>query len=865
MHAQSRQATLALLGWATLLLGGCSSLPSRIPPTMDRPKDPSVQASTLDTLTQHNGAARGGAYLSETRLDPSSVGSGRFERLFDWKVDGQIYTQPLYVSQVPVHGSTCPDARQDSRRLINLVVVATTNNSVYAFEAPSADSDVQPCKDPLWRVGSDQLGKPLPYDFFVIDWGVLGHNMRPLIGITATPVIDRQRGLVYVTVKTGYSASWDVFDLFGWTTYRLFAIDLVSGQIVAGVNITASYAPAAGAQAAQLDAKYHLQRPALLEANDRIYLAFGSHQDTGPYHGWLLAYDAGTLKPLHAYCTTCANVVSDDCSHGSCQGGIWQAGAGPASDDEGNVYVMTGNGTYDRKAGNRGTSFIKLNKDLTVTGSWTPAEYGCLNNIDADLGSAGPTYLAGAKVVVGGGKEGVLYALSTNALNGAQVQLGQVGTQDPCGLPVMPKGPGYWSIQAAPTWNEDGFMDMVRIIDDTVSTQGFHHLHGSPVQWTVRDHDRERTLLYISAERDQLRAYEFDKDQGFVSASPPGEGPTDTFHSRCRNSDKGMPGGFLTVSADGDKPESGIVWAVMPRRNQDALNNTVRGVLRAYRAYQDDGNELKEIWNSDIGTGVARSQDCEDRAPLDARRADSLGDFAKFAPPTVAEGKVYVSTFSHRLVAYGLEQPAAGAPPEGQPMPYDARLEIATKMPLSVEPQSSFDVSIVATNTGTKSWSVQDDIHLGSRAVPGDPATDADADAPKVLREVPPLGTYRFDLRLKAGDLEESRDFSWRMIRLAGEPKPKQPSGEWFGAPTAEATLVTLRSSCLDLRARATNLHTQAMAVWPRLHHEPTDDDRNEAKSLKAQIQALKQEAASRKCSLRAGVDAAMEHVPAGH
>jgi hypothetical protein len=77
-----------------------------------------------DVLTQHNDSQRTGATLSEHRLTPQALRSGRFERLFDWEVDGQIYAQPLYVAGVPYGG-----------RMIDMVIVATMANSVYAFWA----------------------------------------------------------------------------------------------------------------------------------------------------------------------------------------------------------------------------------------------------------------------------------------------------------------------------------------------------------------------------------------------------------------------------------------------------------------------------------------------------------------------------------------------------------------------------------------------------------------------------------------------------------------------------------------------------------------------------------------------------------
>jgi hypothetical protein len=833
---RSQAAKLAAVGCAAVLASACSTLKIWAPSTMERPRTDALGTSSFDTLTQHNDPQRTGANLNETRLNPQTVASGKFERLFDWEVDGQIYTQPLYVSDVPY--------RKDGvERRINLVIVATTNNSVYAFEAPSADSNLPPSEAPLWHLDSGRLGRALPYDFFVIDWGVLGHNIKPKIGITATPVVDRQRQLVYVTVKAGFRRP---LAYLKDPSYRLFAIDLLSGQIVAGVEIGASGGMQATAQAAAFDAKHHLQRPGLLEANDRIYLAFGSHQDTLPYHGWVFAYDAETLRFAGAYCTTCNPAAADDCTSGHCEGGIWQAGGGPASDAQGNVYVMSGNGSYGE--GIRGNSFIKLDKDLKEVGSWTPANYGCLNRTDSDLGSSGPTYLKDQRILVGGGKEGVLYALSEQALAGPHMQPGTSGTRMPCGDddPVpLPSGtaPRYWSIQASPAWNEKGIMDVLRIIDPSAASQGYHHIHGSPVQWTVHSpgDDRDHLLLYVSAERDKLRAYEFD--DGFKGGRPPPQDPTDdTYHSRCTNSDHGMPGGFLTISANGTEAASGIVWAAMPRRDLDALNHTVRGVLRAYQAFPDREKVLKEIWNSDTGVVTERSP-CTDGAG----GSNQLGDFAKFAPPTVAEGKVYVSTFSHRLVVYGIRQPGAVEAPE---QPYDALLDLdqnlVKKTRPDVEPGDPIEVRITATNTGTGAWRIDDDIRLGSQTMPAAEAEPVEgADVLKLTREIRPGQQHVFAFHLKAPPEEGSHDLTWRLVRKAAGGKPQQSA--WFGTTTSDWEFNTLKADCVDLRDRARGYISQIRSRTP-------------PDSLQGEILDLKAQAERRGCSLHVGVDPSMSH-----
>lgn len=811
---------------AVVLCGLLFSLPScAVPQTRSVPvqgalaPDTGEGSSLLDVPTQHNNSQRTGASLSETILTPEMVGSGRFQRLFDWEVDGQIYAQPLYVSRVRYQG-----------RLISMVIVATMNNTVYAFEAPAPQTDTQPARTPLWYVGNKALGAPLPYNYFSMEWGILGHNIEPLIGITATPVIDRQRGTVYVTAKSGRGG---FLGLGRHASYRLVAIDLWTGNIKNSVEITASYRGPDGSEST-FEPKFHLQRASLLEANDRIYAAFASHQDTLPYHGWLLAYDADNLKQVAAYCTTCGRVKPDKCKSSSCMGGIWHAGGGPASDRDGNLYVMTGNGTFDQATGDRGTSFIKLDKELNVLGSWTPVTYDCLNRTDSDLGSAGPTFMSDASVLIGGGKEGLLYAIKPEALQGTHVGTGNpAGAQEPC-KPHDPiphaSGPGYWSIQAAPKWQDKAIMDILRGIEPTVLSQGFHHIHGSPVQWTVHDARGDRSLLYLSAERDILRAYEFD--DGFVRASPPGQDPVDTYHSKCPNSRKGMPGGFLTVSALGSKPESGIVWATMPRRDKDALHHIVPGVLRAYKAYPDHGDELVEIWNSDNGTEVGVAT-CEDAPPSGTTE---VGLFAKYVPPTVAEGKVYVATFSNRLAVYGLEEATTVALAATQTAAYDARLQAAA-LPASVEPGGTVAIVITATNTGTASWRAADVVSLGSQVIPNAAATvTGDKNALTVQSDVPPGQTYTFSFRIVVPKAEATYHYSWRLERT--QPDLKHPTGNWFGKATPEWVFATLRSECAELRQKADGLVAQLHPGHPI------------PPSTQAEISAVRENAERRHCAL---------------
>src|SRR5262249_38715589 len=138
----------------------------------------------------------------------------------------------------------------------------------------------------------------------------------------------------------------------------------------------------------KFDALKENPRASLLLDGGNVYLSWGSSCDVDPYHGWVMAYDAGTLAQKGAL-----NVTPD-----GGEGGIWASDTGPAADAEGNVYVPTGNGTFDAGSGGRdyGDSELKLHLDgssLTIRDYFTPYDQARLNDSDADLGSSGPLLL----------------------------------------------------------------------------------------------------------------------------------------------------------------------------------------------------------------------------------------------------------------------------------------------------------------------------------------------------------------------------------------------------------------------------------------------------------------------------------------
>jgi hypothetical protein len=186
-------------------------------------------------------------------------------------------------------------------------------------------------------------------------------------------------------------------------------------------------------------------RASLLLVNGAVYLAWASSCDVGPYHGWVMAYDARTLHQRGAL-----NVSPD-----AAEGGMWLSDTGPAADKEGNVYVATGNGKFDAMAGGRdyGDSVLKLRLNgsgLSIADFFTPFNERLLDREDADLGSGGPVLLpdqpgTGRRVLVVGGKAGTLYVIDRNRMGGYQAGIDAVIQKVELTGSSIFGAPAYWN------------------------------------------------------------------------------------------------------------------------------------------------------------------------------------------------------------------------------------------------------------------------------------------------------------------------------------------------------------------------------------------------------------------------------------
>jgi hypothetical protein len=355
-----------------------------------------------NVLTYHNDNARTGQDLTETTLTPANVNSADFGKLFTCAVDGAVYAQPLYEAGVVVPGQGTH----------NLVLAATEHDSVYAFDADTPGP-------PIWH---DSFINPAARITSVPDRDLQITDLLPEVGITGTPVIDLKTNTLYLVAFTKQISG----DRVSYVQ-TLHAVDVATGAEKFGspVVIQASV-PGSGTGSSNgivsFNAFDQKQRAGLLLDHGAVYICWASFHENPPFNGWVIGYNAYTLQQV---------AVFNDTPDGS-EGGIWQGAAAPAADSAGNIYVISGNGTFDANSAtfpnqDYGDSVIKLSGGgaggLTVTDYFTPHNQATLAFHDRDLGSGGPLLLppqpgTDPNLLVSAGKKGPLYTVNCDNLGG---------------------------------------------------------------------------------------------------------------------------------------------------------------------------------------------------------------------------------------------------------------------------------------------------------------------------------------------------------------------------------------------------------------------------------------------------------------
>jgi outer membrane protein assembly factor BamB len=236
-------------------------------------------------------------------------------------------------------------------------------------------------------------------------------------------------------------------------------------------------------------------------------VAFASYGDILPYKGFLFAYDASSLNRVGVWNVTPTGG----------EGGIWMGAAGPAADQNGNIFVATSNGDWDG-VNNFGQSVVKLDPGLHLLDYFTPFDGPALSIGDHDLGSGGVLLVPDqsgtvSHLAVMCGKSEPIYVVNRD-------NLGKKNAADN--------------------------LQIVQVVHNALGTpngpEPDDHCFTTPAYF--------QQTLYFVANNDVIKAFSLDPSSGRLSTSPTSQGSfTFTF-----------PGAQAVVSANGQ--DNAIVWAV---------------------------------------------------------------------------------------------------------------------------------------------------------------------------------------------------------------------------------------------------------------------------------------------------------------
>ena len=525
--------------------------------------------SQESVLTQHNDLYRTGWNKQEAILTLNNVKPGTFGKIFTRPVDDQIYTQPLIVLNINIPGKGTK----------NIVIVATVNNTVYAFDADSANVN-----NPYWQINVSPGGSRVVRNTDMT--GSCSGNYKDFsgnIGIVGTPVIDSSTNTIYLVARSVTPPPDNIFQQY------LHAIDITTGtERPNSPVLIAAQVPGTGDGSSggivKFNSQKQNQRAGLLLLNGIVYITWSSHCDWGPYHGWVIGYDKTSLQQKIVYNTTPQGY----------NGGIWMSGAAPAADEAGNIYLSVANGSVGitndaSNLVNRSESALKLTpagNTLAINSFFTPKNYPYLESLDKDFGVAGMLLIPNTHRALTGCKDGNLYLLDRD--------------------------------------NMGGFDSVVNHIVQTITL-------GSNV-WILRSSlayykGEQKEYIYSWSEKAYLHAFLYDRAADTLDV-------LNAIISGVQGPRSGN-GSFFSISSNGSADSTAILWVNQAANGGNANQAVLPGIFRAFSAT----DVTKELWNSSMDSN------------------DLSGNYSKFTCPSVSNGKVYLATFSNKLLVYGLKVP----------------------------------------------------------------------------------------------------------------------------------------------------------------------------------------------------------------
>ena len=216
------------------------------------------------------------------------------------------------------------------------------------------------------------------------------------------------------------------------------------------------------------------------------------------------------------------------------EGAIWMSGQGLLGDASGNAFSMVGNGSTTASSGGSsyGNSFIKFaGNNLSLLDWFMPYNAESLSNADLDVGSSGPVLIPGTSLLVGGGKQGILYLIDTKKMGHC---------------------------------NSSGDTQIVQ-----KSQASNDEIFNTPVFWN----NPSNPLLFLWAQSQGLKAFSFNN--GLFQTTPVAQNNTVT---------PSQPGGTLSISANANALEPPSFGRLTPLRAAPCRNASRRGSERPWGA-----------------------------------------------------------------------------------------------------------------------------------------------------------------------------------------------------------------------------------------------------------------------------------------
>lgn len=555
---------------------------------------PEVGAAQVNVTTWRNDVLRTGQNISETTLTPTNLISSNFGLLCSANVDGQVYAQPLVLSNVTFNGTN----------YASLVYVVTQNNTLYVFNGTPTPS--APCQE----VASLSL---TPAGQYATDCHYLGagqcQTISPTVGALGTPVIQPGTGSVgtlYVVTETQNVASGPPQ---AWYHYlHVVSLDQMT-EIVPPVRIVPP-GPLMSLAQNNYWSRHHAQRPGLLLVGNNLFIGFSMMDGPAPLpNGALFSYDVTNLSAPPLYFATTANATQGG-------GGIWQGGAGLAygPDESGSnyIYVTTGNGAWDGQT-NFATSFLKIvpgTLQIAVSQQkqlfFTPAdEYyrNCATSpkyyTDLDFGSGGvvltPSNSNWPYLALSADKEGAIFAID----RGDPGEFNQGGCLNEC--PPTGKACSHATQDAA---NQN---------IQTVWLAQTRSFHNNPAYWN--------NYIYGAPDNGYIYQFQICNNYGPPGAQPLCESPVIATGTEGQALTT-VYGASPSVSASAESGDA-IVWLIAGDIN---AQSTTAGQLFAL-----DALSMDQLY---VSSGVGSP----------CPQVDTLAPATKFSVPTIANGYVYLGT-----------------------------------------------------------------------------------------------------------------------------------------------------------------------------------------------------------------------------